>query len=180
MLTHLFANQHIDLFYGDESGFDLVPQVSYGWQAKGQYVEILSRKGGRQNVFGMFSTCNEFHFYLTAQNIDSQFIIDSIDDLCGKIQRPTVLVLDNASIHRSSIFINKIEQWMELNLFVFFLPKYSPHLNLIETLWRKIKYEWITVEAYRSAQHLHRELLFILNNIGNLFSVNFKELLGTF
>ncbi|MCT7986192.1 transposase, partial [Laspinema sp. A4] len=27
-------------------------------------------------------------------------------------------------------------------------PTYSPHLNLIEILWRFIKYEWLNLDAY--------------------------------
>jgi transposase len=29
-----------------------------------------------------------------------------------------------------------------------FLPPYSPELNLIEILWRKMKYEWLEWHAY--------------------------------
>jgi transposase len=33
-------------------------------------------------------------------------------------------------------------------LFVRFLPPYSPHLNLAEVLWRKLKYEWLRPQDY--------------------------------
>ncbi|WP_368860940.1 transposase, partial [Desulforhabdus sp. TSK] len=36
------------------------------------------------------------------------------------------------------------------NLYIKFLPTYSPELNLIEILWRKIKYEWLSFSAYLS------------------------------
>jgi len=34
------------------------------------------------------------------------------------------------------------------------LPPYSPELNLIEILWRKIKYQWLPLRAYLSFNHL--------------------------
>ena len=49
------------------------------------------------------------------------------------------------------MFRRNIEKWRTKNdLFLFFLPTYSPKLNLIEILWRKIKYEWLEFKAYLS------------------------------
>gem|GEM_PF-6935554 len=36
----------------------------------------------------------------------------------------------------------------------FHLPTYSPHLNLAETVWRKLKYEWLSASDYSSKEHL--------------------------
>ncbi|MFA7493298.1 MAG: transposase [Proteiniphilum sp.] len=33
-------------------------------------------------------------------------------------------------------------------MYIFFLPPYSPHLNIAETLWRKLKKEWLNPEDY--------------------------------
>ena len=49
------------------------------------------------------------------------------------------LVIDNASIHTSRAVNDKWDEWKEAGLNLFFLPTYSPELNLIEILWRKIK-----------------------------------------
>ncbi|MGP9574063.1 transposase [Halomonas sp. AOP42-D2-25] len=35
-----------------------------------------------------------------------------------------------------------------------YLSPYSPELNLIETLWREIKYRWLLLTAYRSFDQL--------------------------
>jgi transposase len=58
--------------------------------------------------------------------------------------------LDNAATHHSRLFRAKSVNWQEKGLFVFYLPKYSPHLNLAETLWRKAKYEWLKAADYFS------------------------------
>ena len=56
---------------------------------------------------------------------------------------PLVLIVDNASIHRSK----KMSAWRELlkdeySASLYFIPAYSPELNRIEMVWRKMKYHW--------------------------------------
>ena len=54
-----------------------------------------------------------------------------------------MLVMDNASIHTSAIFQDQLPKWEQQGLDIFYLPAYSPELNLIEILWRFMKYEVI-------------------------------------
>ena len=70
------------------------------------------------------------------------------------MQGPTVVVMDNASIHTSEAFQEEILKWEKQGLSIFYLPEYSPELNLIEILWRFMKYEWIEFWAYTSFAHL--------------------------
>lgn len=85
------------------------------------------------------------------------------------------MVLDNAPIHHSAEFDEKIKDWEEQGLRVFFLPKYSPHLNLIETLWRMMKYRWIEYENISDDQQLLDVVNEILSNFGTKYTVDFKE-----
>lgn len=62
--------------------------------------------------------------------------------------------MDRASIHTSSALWERLEEWRERDLHIFEFPSYSPELNLIEILWRFIKYEWIEIDAYSSWQSL--------------------------
>ena len=99
-----------------------------------------------------------------------------IEDFIGnkkKLER-TVIVLDNAPIHKSEEFTSAIEEWQEkYDLFIFFLPAYSPHLNLIETLWRKMKCEWLKPQDYDNPSSLEKAVEKILNNVGKEFIINF-------
>jgi transposase len=52
--------------------------------------------------------------------------------------------------------MKKIEEWKKKNLEIFWLPAYSPKLNLIEILWKFIKYEWVEASAYESKKSLRR------------------------
>lgn len=84
-------------------------------------------------------------------------------------------MLDNARIHRSCLMQGKLAEWEAKNLYVFFLPAYSPHLNLIETLWRKMKYEWLKAEDYASFEKLSEAVKKILSEIGKEYKIKFKD-----
>ncbi|WP_197454279.1 transposase [Stieleria varia] len=49
---------------------------------------------------------------------------------------------------------------------IYFLPPYSPELNLIEIVWKKITHQWLPLQAYKSAQSLWDELGAVLAEIG--------------
>lgn len=76
--------------------------------------------------------------YLTEGNINSDFIIEAIDDFARTVNKPTVIVLDNATWHTSKKVRARAAEWERQGVFIFYLPTYRPHLNPIEILWRKI------------------------------------------
>jgi len=51
---------------------------------------------------------------------------------------------------------------------------YSPHLNIAETLWRKLKYEWLRAEDYESKGHLQYAVKQALMAFGKRLSINFS------
>lgn len=166
---------HIDLFYGDESGFCLTPVMAYCWQYKGQPVRILPQRATRINVFGLMRQGKELITFTKEGAIKTDFIIDSIEAWVKTLTKTTVLVLDNAPIHQAKLLQAKLEAWQEQNLFVFFLPTYSPHLNQIEILWRKIKYEWLKPENYACLEKLKQALAYIFEQFGHTYRIHFKE-----
>jgi transposase len=91
------------------------------------------------------------------------------------IEKPTVLIFDNAPWHTSNKVLMMQKEWEQKKLYIFFLPTYSPHLNLIETLWRKIKYEWLRPEHYESAGTLKDAIFNIIRKYDDEFSINFSK-----
>jgi transposase len=83
--------------------------------------------------------------------------------------------MDNATWHRSEKIKAKIQQWEENNLYFFYLPVYSPHLNPAETLWRKIKLEWLKPKDYTTAKQLEEAVLNILKNYDHEFAIKFAK-----
>jgi transposase len=86
-----------------------------------------------------------------------------------------VIVIDNAIVHHSDEFHDKIEEWKELDIDIFYLPRYSPNLNIIETLWRKIKYEWLKLHDYLNLKTLEAAIDNILIKFGVDFLINFEN-----
>ncbi len=84
---------------------------------------------------------NQLDYEIKNHNIQSIDIIRFLDKFSQKIDNKTVIILDQASIHTSNIFLDKLEEWKEKKLEIFWLPTSSPKLNLIEILGRFIKYE---------------------------------------
>jgi transposase len=169
----LEAKGFIEVFYGDQSSFSLNPNVPYGWQPK-TYTKIVPQKGVVSNVFGLLSKKQELESYICTGTMTSAFMIALIEDFISKRTQPTVIVLDNAPIHKSAEFLDAMEEWKEkYDLNIFFLPTYSPHLNPIETLWRKMKYEWLKPHDYQNRDTLSNAVEHILCNYGSLFTINF-------
>jgi len=163
----------LQLYYYDESGFSMTSALPYAWQKKGKTIEIPAAKGKRINVAGLINCKGDFHYQTLTGNSSSKDITGLLDRFCEKIQQKTVVVVDNAPTHRSKAFMEKVKQWQEQDLYIFFLPPYSPELNKIEMLWRKIKYQWLDFDAYLSWQNLQQNLLQVLDNIGNKYILNF-------
>ncbi len=83
------------------------------------------------------------------------------------------MVLDNASIHRSARFQRKRLDWLNHRVHVVYLSTYSPELNLIEILWRKVKYEWLPLTAYESFSSLRDHVHQVLSGYGNEYRITF-------
>ncbi|MEZ5584942.1 MAG: transposase [Candidatus Competibacteraceae bacterium] len=71
---------------------------------------------------------------------------------------PTVVVLDNARIHTSAEVRAQRQRWLAQGVILCHLPRYSPELNLIESLWRQLKYQWLPFSAYLSFDALKSAL----------------------
>jgi len=163
----------IDLRYFDESGFCLVPYVPYAWQENGEIIAIASGHSQRLNVLGFMNKNNDLEAYCFECPITSEIVVGCFDNFCKNLQAPTVVVVDNASIHRSECFQAKLPEWERKGLLVFYLPEYSPELNLIEILWRFIKYEWIEFSAYNSWSDLVNYVEYVIKNFGTKYKINF-------
>lgn len=174
-LIQLDATNFIDLYFADESGFNLEGYVPYGWQPKGEHIEITPAKTKSTQIFGLMSLWGQLESYACQGSMNSKAVIAFLNDFAKRIVQKTVVVLDNATIHHSKEFEAQIERWKEQDLYIFFLPRYSPHLNPIEILWRMIKYQWLEYEALDSQDELNKELDRILCAFGAQYTINFKE-----
>jgi transposase len=164
----------IDLRYYDESGFCLEAYIPYAWQEQDETLSIESGKSKRLNVLGFMNKRNDLEVYTFEGCVDSAVVIACFNDFSDTIKEPTVVIVDNASIHTSGDFQQEIPTWEKKGLSIFYLPKYSPELNLIEILWRFMKYEWIEFWAYASFSHLIEYVEGVIKDFGTIHKINFE------
>lgn len=172
-LKKLEDEGHIALYYLDESGFSLTPSIPYGWQPIGETLEIPSRRSRTLNVLGLMSRKGELESYVSQQSVNSDVVIACIEAFFPEVEKPTVVVIDKAPIHTSYAMQDKVREWRQRGLYIFELPSYSPELNLIEILWRFMKYQWLDIDAYQSEQALSNKVEQILKNFGSDYVINF-------
>ena len=122
---------YLDLYFGDQSHFGMTPNVPYAWQKKENPIVLPAAKGKYLNVVGMMTRKNKLYFELLETTFNSDRIIMFMDRFVEQTLKRTVVILDNSPIHKSKKFMAKIEEWKEKDVLIYFLPPYSPELNLI-------------------------------------------------
>jgi len=175
LLEQRNSRGEIDLFFGDEVQISEERNLPYGWQFKDENISIKTAKGKKLNCFGMITRNNDFVFETTYEMIDSNFIIEQINNFSKTIAKHTVIVLDNAKVHQSKLFKQMKEVWAKKQLFIFYLPPYSPQINIVERVWKELKERWISVDDYLTTDMLFYKTKLILNEIGKSLKLNFKK-----
>jgi transposase len=178
MIARLHAREsqgECDLWYFDGAGFCLEPSLPYAWQPRGTSIEVpTSSHSRRLNVLGFLKRNNDLYPYMIEGSVDTSVSIECFNQLSVQIDKRSYVLLDNAPMHRSKAFIQQIPHWVRQGLIVKYLPAYAPELNLIEILWRFIKYYWLPFSAYTSFQCLCKSVEDILTRFGTDYTINFQ------
>ncbi|WP_161635402.1 IS630 family transposase [Methylomicrobium lacus] len=164
----------LDVFYLDESGFSSRSCVPYAWQPKGETLRLPANVSGRTNVIGFLNRNNEAYFHTVDGSVTHKEIMEAMN-VSVRLRSPeklTIVVMDNASVHRKAVE-EASGEWLGFRVWTWFLPTYSPELNPIEILWKKIKYEWLPWAAYHCFETMRSALGEIFENLGGKYRVNF-------
>lgn len=176
-LAHWQAQEaagEIERYYFDESGFTLEPCVPYAWQPTGQTLEVPCARSRRLNVLGFMNRDSQVRSYVFEGCVDSAVVVRCIDEFTQYRRKPVVMVMDNSPLHTSDEFEQQLARWAAKGVTIECIAPYAPELNLIEILWRKIKYEWLPFCAYNSFAHLREHLFKVLKNIGTQYKIAFS------
>ncbi len=125
-------------------------------------------------MLGFIDRDSTFESFVFEGSVNTSVVVACFDQFAKKIRRKTVVIIDNAPTHTSKEFISNIERWDNLGLVIVPIAPYSPELNIIEIVWRKIKYEWMPFSAYESYEMLKNELFEILAGIGYNYKIQFE------
>ena len=127
------------MVYVDESGIDTYLYREYARAPRGKKIieKVSGRKFARQSIvaarrgdeilvpFGYTGTCDAKLFNFWLENM-----------LIPKLKPGQIVIMDNASIHKSETTKALIKK---AGCTLIFLPPYSPDLNPIEHFWAKLK-----------------------------------------
>lgn len=163
----------IDLFYGDTACVSEDGYVPYGWQFAGEKVSIKSTRGEWINCFGILTRDCQFRYETTYDAIESDFIVNFFEKFSFEIRKLTVVVLDNASVHKSKKIKERLEFWQNRGLYFVYLPPYCPHYNIIERLWKELKARWLRPEDYQTSDRLFLSVGLALGEIGKSLTIKF-------
>lgn len=136
-LLDLLSDPSVKTFFGDEAGFEGDPRPRQRWVKRGSR-PTQPYYGGhiRQNVVGAINPADGQLVSLIVPHNDTEvfqvFLDTMAKEVCAEAGKRIVLVLDNASWHKS-----KSLNWHHIE--AKFLPAYSPDFNPIERLWQHLK-----------------------------------------
>lgn len=174
LLHQMEEKGELDVYYFDETGINLAPVVPYGWQRVGETHQLSSLPSKNQTLVGfMNKSCNFYGFRFDGA-ATAATTVACMDQFAGTIKKKTVVVLDNATIHKAGKVTGKKAEWEEKGLFLQFIPAYCPELNLIERLWLEFKYRWLDKPSYFDSENSLLEAIDqVVRGIGTKYTINF-------
>ena len=133
---------------------------------------IDARRGKRLNVVGALLSSGGLFAVTLWETMTSWLFVGFLGLLLQQVNKPLVVILDNASIHTAKLIEPVLALLQQQGLRLYFLPPYSPELNRIEKLWHKMKYEWLAFKA-RDAQTLETDVKTLLAGFGTDYRLSF-------
>ena len=155
-LLDLLEDKKVEVFFGDEAGFEGDPRPRAKWVKRGTR-PTQGYFGGhvRQNVVGAVNPHNGQLVSLIVPHCDTEIFQAFLDTMAAEVPhekgRRVVLVLDNASWHKT-----KRLDWHHIE--AVYLPAYSPDFNPIERLWQHLKSHYLAGYLTKSGQELGNKI----------------------
>lgn len=128
------------LLFGDEASFPQWGTLSYTWARRGEQPQV--KTAGKRKAYKTFGLIDYFSGRFFHAGITGKFNAQAyqafLTSVLAGTSQPIFLIQDGAKYHTSKAMHVFFEQQAG-RLTVCQLPSYSPDLNPIEYLWRKVK-----------------------------------------
>jgi transposase len=164
------ADGAIVLYYLDECGFSPTLPVGYSWTLPGlrKFIRYEAPQGRRVNALAAyrpFGRKPRLDVFTAERTWNSYDLIGFLKALpWSKV--PRVVVLDNASFHTSKLIRAARKDLAEGNIYLYFLPPYSPELNRIEPVFRQVKHQEIPQRSHTTRRGLREAVEAGFTNYG--------------
>jgi transposase len=127
------------LVYSDETGIDDNEVMPTGWAPRGErcHAQKKAERTTRYNITAALNLNLLFAPFLFEGYSNKAIYETYVEQVLAPALKPgMVVIIDNASFHKSKRIIELIEA---VQCRVIFLPPYSPDFNPIEHLWTAVK-----------------------------------------
>lgn len=163
------------LVFIDESGFEAEPTCIYAWAKKGKKVfgDRTGKRGKRENLITARrkGSHNLIAPMLLTVSVNAAGFKNWLSMyLLPELNQPSILIMDNAPIHRKIVIKEMVEESVHQ---VLFLPKYSPELNEIEHDLSALKRSRMYADPGTSIDEIMMKLfgIIVLANVLFLFEI---------
>ena len=132
---------------------------SYGWEPKGRLKETHAMAiSGRISIISAILSDGSWILKLSDSNTNGDSFMEFVNELRrfirSKMQysnKSIMLIIDNASYHKSSKVISYLKSVFKV---VFFIPPYTPQFNPIQPNWTLFqKYESDSLKTTAQVSH---------------------------
>lgn len=139
-ILRLAKEKRAIILFGDEASFAQWGSLSYTWSPIG--VQPTVKTSGIRKAHRVFGLLDCFGGKLYHRGLEGKFNSDTYSDflrwVLTVVESHIILIQDNAAYHTSGQLQDFYSEHAA-RLTVYQLPPYSPDLNPIEALWKKVK-----------------------------------------
>lgn len=130
----------------------------------------------RFNVLGALNAVTLEIITVTNQTyINAESVCQLLTQLAAfNLKTPLTLVLDNARYQKCALVQNQAEA---LGIELLYLPPYSPHLNLIERLWKFVKKQCLYSQYYENFSEFTQAIQHCLQESNSKYQQPLQSLL---
>lgn len=155
------------IYFGDESSIRSDYHTGTTWAPVGEtpVVEVTGRRFSL-NMISAVSPQGEFRFMLHDGSVTAEVFREFLKRLLIGADKPVFLVVDGHPIHKAKL-VRKFIEAQAGRLKLFYLPPYSPPLNLDEQVWGHVKQQ-VPRQFVQSKDEMKRLALGALRRIQKL------------
>lgn len=156
----------------DEVTLRLVPYLRKIWSPVGKKPEgIFWWSNAKINIFGALVDGKKL-YYEYYDRLNAHSFIEFLERFVETLDKNKkyVFIIDNAPAHKAKMTLEYLDILKEQNIFIEFLPPYSPQLNAIETCWKIVRYHVTNSNFFQTLESLKNGVNMFLD--GYFFSLN--------
>lgn len=150
-LRSIMNGERAVVVFGDETGFSLHPRLGRLWMKRGSRIRVATKSQHRQrlNLFGWVEPLRGWYGFLRILKGDRRGFVKFLKALHRRFAGWRIyLYVDKAKWHHGPEIDSFLANHPHVDLE--YLPTYHPELNLVDRLWKQLRYEVTTSKYFPS------------------------------